>query len=35
MANDEEQRSLWLAFAGVRAGWRVVYGEAARAACLD
>jgi alkane 1-monooxygenase len=27
--------SLWPAFADVPAGWRVVYGEADRAACLD
>jgi uncharacterized protein YbdZ (MbtH family) len=34
LVNDEEQRSLWPAFADVRAGWRAVYGEADRAACL-
>jgi uncharacterized protein YbdZ (MbtH family) len=33
--NDEEQHSLWPVFADVPAGWRVVYGEADRAACLD
>jgi uncharacterized protein YbdZ (MbtH family) len=33
--NDEEQHSLWPAFADVPAGWRVVYGEADRAACFD
>jgi uncharacterized protein YbdZ (MbtH family) len=36
LVNDEEQHSLWPAFADVPAGWRVVYGEAdRRAACLD
>jgi uncharacterized protein YbdZ (MbtH family) len=30
LVNDEEQHSLWPTFA-----WRVVYGEAGRAACLD
>jgi uncharacterized protein YbdZ (MbtH family) len=33
LVNDEEQHSLWPAFADVPAGWRVVYGEADRAAC--
>jgi uncharacterized protein YbdZ (MbtH family) len=35
LVNDEEQRSLWPAVADVPASWRVVYGEADRAACLD
>jgi uncharacterized protein YbdZ (MbtH family) len=35
LLNDEEQHSLWPTFADVRAGWRVVYGEADRVACLD
>jgi uncharacterized protein YbdZ (MbtH family) len=35
LINDEEQHSLWPTFADVPAGWRVVYGEADRAACLD
>jgi uncharacterized protein YbdZ (MbtH family) len=35
LANDEEQYSLWPAFTDVPAGWRVVYGETDRAACLD
>ena len=35
LVNDEEQHSLWPAFADVPAGWRVVHGEAGRAACLD
>jgi len=35
LINDEEQHSLWPTFADVPDGWRVVYGEAARADCLD
>jgi uncharacterized protein YbdZ (MbtH family) len=35
LINHEEQHSLWPAFADVPAGWRVVYGEADRAACMD
>ena len=35
LINDEEQHSLWPTFADVPAGWRVVYGEADRAACLE
>lgn len=35
LVNDEEQHSLWPVFAAVPAGWRVVFGEAARAECLD
>lgn len=35
LINDEEQHSLWPAFADVPVGWRVVYGEADRAACMD
>jgi uncharacterized protein YbdZ (MbtH family) len=35
LVNDEEQHSLWPTFADVPAGWRVVYGEADRDACLD
>jgi uncharacterized protein YbdZ (MbtH family) len=35
LVNDEEQHSLWPTFAVVRPGWRVVYGEADRAPCLD
>jgi MbtH protein len=35
LVNDEEQHSLWPAFADIPSGWRVVYGEADRAACLD
>lgn len=35
LVNDEEQHSLWPAFADVPAGWRTVYGEADLAACLN
>lgn len=35
LVNDEEQHSLWPVFADVPAGWRVVFGEADRAACLE
>jgi uncharacterized protein YbdZ (MbtH family) len=35
LVNDEEQHSLWPVFADIPAGWRVVYGEADRAACMD
>jgi MbtH protein len=34
LINDEEQYSLWPAFADVPAGWRVVFGESTRADCL-
>ncbi len=36
LVNDEEEHSPWLAFAeDVAACWRVVYGEADRAWCLN
>lgn len=35
LVNDEEQHSLWPSFVDVPAGWRVVYGGAARQACLE
>ncbi len=35
LVNDEDQHSLWPAFADVPAGWRVVFGEASRAECLS
>lgn len=35
LVNDEEQHSLWPDFAAVPPGWRVAYGEATRASCLD
>lgn len=34
VVNDEEQHSLWPTFRDVPAGWRVVFGEDTRAACL-
>ncbi|OBH97761.1 MbtH family protein [Mycobacterium scrofulaceum] len=35
LVNNEDQHSLWPVFTDVPAGWRVAYGEAERAACLD
>ena len=35
LVNDEEQHSLWPAFAEVPAGWRVVFGEDVKAKCLE
>lgn len=35
LVNDEEQHSLWPSFVDVPAGWRVVYGDAARQDCLE
>lgn len=35
LVNNEGQHSLWPAFADIPTGWRVAYGEACRAACLD
>lgn len=35
LANDEDQHSLWPVFAEAPAGWRVVFGEAARPECLE
>jgi uncharacterized protein YbdZ (MbtH family) len=35
LVNEEEQHSLWPTFADVPDGWRVVYGEADRASCLE
>jgi len=34
LVNDEEQHSLWPAFADVPAGWRIVFGAGPRADCL-
>ncbi|QLL07806.1 MbtH family protein [Mycobacterium vicinigordonae] len=34
LINEQEQHSLWPAFADVPSGWRVVHGEAPRAECL-
>jgi MbtH protein len=35
LVNDEDQHSLWPTFADVPQGWRVVFGEDTRAACLE
>ena len=35
LVNDEEQYSLWPTFAEVPQGWRVVFGEESRAACVE
>ncbi|MCF4140800.1 MbtH family protein [Streptomyces sp. NPDC101213] len=35
LVNEENQHSLWPAFAEVPAGWTVVFGEDGRQACLD
>ncbi|MEU7825558.1 MbtH family protein [Catellatospora sp. NPDC049133] len=34
LVNDEDQHSLWPAFAAVPAGWHTVFGEDTREACL-
>ena len=35
LVNEENQHSLWPHFIPVPDGWRVVFGEASRQACLD
>lgn len=35
LVNDEEQHSLWPAQFEIPAGWRAVFGESDRQACLD
>jgi MbtH protein len=35
LINDEEQYSLWPAFAEIPNGWRIVFGEDGRAECLE
>lgn len=35
LVNDEEQYSLWPAFAEVPAGWRIAFGAAGRRECLN
>ena len=35
LVNDEDQHSLWPTFADTPAGWRVAFGEASRADCLQ
>ncbi|MFI7675527.1 MbtH family protein [Actinophytocola sp. NPDC049390] len=34
LVNEEDQHSLWPAFAEVPAGWRIVFGEDTRPACV-
>lgn len=35
LVNDEGQHSLWPVFVDVPQGWRVVFGEDTRTACLE
>lgn len=35
LVNEEQQHSLWPAFAGVPAGWDIAFGESSRQECLD
>lgn len=35
LSNDEGQHSLWPVFADVPDGWKVIFGEDKRQACLD
>ncbi len=35
LVNDENQHSLWPDFIDVPAGWRTVFGPAARPACVE
>ncbi|MEC4016323.1 MbtH family protein [Streptomyces sp. H27-D2] len=35
LVNEENQYSLWPAFADAPAGWRVAFGESTRKACLE
>lgn len=35
LVNEEDQHSLWPAFADVPEGWTVAHGEDSRQACLD
>jgi MbtH protein len=35
LVNEEQQFSLWPAFAAVPAGWSIVFGEDNRDACLS
>jgi MbtH protein len=34
LVNDEEQHSLWPTFSPVPEGWRIVFGEESRDACI-
>ncbi len=35
LVNDEEQHSLWPAFAEIPEGWRLAFGEASRDECVQ
>ncbi|WP_430332560.1 MbtH family protein [Rhodococcus sp. ACT016] len=35
LVNEENQHSLWPAFADVPTGWAIVHGKASRRACVD
>ncbi|KDF00240.1 hypothetical protein Y900_015155 [Mycolicibacterium aromaticivorans JS19b1 = JCM 16368] len=35
LVNDEEQHSLWPAFAEIPSGWQVAFGVAGRADCVE
>jgi len=35
LVNDEGQHSLWPSFAEIPSGWKTVFGEADKEACLD
>ncbi|MFD7237420.1 MbtH family protein [Streptomyces syringium] len=35
LVNDENQHSLWPAFAEIPTGWTTAFGEDTRAACLE
>ncbi|MNJ51498.1 MbtH family protein [Paenibacillus bouchesdurhonensis] len=35
LVNDEGQHSLWPAFIQAPEGWKVVFGESTREACVD
>ncbi|WP_319435926.1 MbtH family protein [Mycobacterium sp. RTGN5] len=35
LVNDEEQHSLWPAFAEIPAGWRLAFGDAPRDECVQ
>ncbi|MFD0277039.1 MbtH family protein [Kitasatospora sp. NPDC127111] len=35
LVNEENQHSLWPAFAEIPAGWTTAFGEDGRQACLD
>ncbi len=35
LVNEENQHSIWPAFAEIPAGWKIVHGEGDRQGCLD